>query len=60
MFLEDLRVVRKEEKRTNRFHQWCIVLCHGYFKGTELYAVERWVKVTTEVPDTTYSPLTTH
>ena len=43
--LEYLRVVRKEDKRANQVHQWCILLCHGGFKGTEMYAVELWVKV---------------
>ena len=38
-------------------HQWCIVLCHGNFKRTELYAMERWAKVITEVPDTAYFPI---
>ena len=38
-------------------HQWCIVLCNGYFKGTELYVVEKWVKVTTEGPETAYLPI---
>ena len=39
--LKYMRVVRKEERRVNRVHQWCIFLCHGNFKGTELYAVKR-------------------
>ena len=55
-----LRVVRKEKKRVNRFHLWYIVLCYGYFKGTEMYADERWVKVITEGSDTAYSPMKNH
>ena len=34
-----LRVVCKEEKRLNRVHQCCIVLCHGNFEGTEPYSI---------------------
>ena len=37
--IEYLRVDWEEDKRVNRVNQWCIVLCHGDFKGTELYAV---------------------
>ena len=55
--LKDLRVDRKEEKRLNRVHQWCIVLCHGNFKVIELYNVKRWMKVITESPYTTYFPI---
>ena len=55
--LKYTRVARKEEKRANRFHQWYIVLFHGYFKGTEMYDVERWLKVITEAPDTAYFPI---
>ena len=39
------------------FHQWYIVLFHGYFKGTEMYDVERWLKVITEESDTAYFPI---
>ena len=39
--IEDLSVIRKDNKRVNRFHKWCIVLCHGNFKSTKLYAVKR-------------------
>ena len=52
--LKYLRVVRKEKERVNGVHKWCIFLCHGNFKGTELYAAELWVKVITLGPDTTY------
>ena len=31
--IKDTRVVRKEDKTMNRFHQLCIVLCHGNFEG---------------------------
>ena len=31
----------KRRKRVNRVNQWCIVLCHGNFKGKELYYVEQ-------------------
>ena len=55
--LKYMRVVRKEERRVNRVHQWCIFLCHGDFKGTELYAIERWMTLTTEGPDTAYFPI---
>ena len=55
--LKYIRVVRKEEKRMNRFHQWCIVLYHVYLKDTELYSCELWVKVITEVPGTAYFPI---
>ena len=39
------------------FHQWYIVLFHGYFKGTKMYDVERWLKVITEESDTVYFPI---
>ena len=55
--IEDMRVVRKEEKMVDRVHQWCNVPCHVNFKGTELYAFKLWVKVITEGPDTTYLPI---
>ena len=52
--LEDMRVVWKEDKTVNRFHQWFIVLCHGDLEVKELYTVELWVKFMTEYPDTAY------
>ena len=55
--LEDMRVVWEEYKRLNRVHQCCIFILRVVFKVTELYAVERWVKVITEGPDTAYFPI---
>ena len=52
--IEDLKVIRKEDKILNMVHRWYIVLHHGYLKGTEQYAVEQWPKVITEGLDTAY------
>ena len=41
----------------NRGDQCCIVLYHGYFVGTELYAVKQWVKIVAEGQDTAYLPI---
>ena len=55
--IKDMKVFCKEKTRVNRVYQWCTVLCHGNFKGTELYSVERLVKVITEIPNTAYLPI---
>ena len=39
------------------FDHWCIVLCNGYFEGTEIYAVKLWVKAITEGQETAYFPI---
>ena len=49
-FPKHLRLVRKEEKGVSRVDQWYIFLCHGDFKGMELYDFKQWIKVVTEVP----------
>ena len=41
----------------NRADQWCIILCHDYFEGMELYYVAKLVKVITKILDTTYLPI---
>ena len=55
--LKYLWLVQKENKHLNEVDQWCIVLPHGDFDGMELHGEKIWVNVTTDIPDTTYSPI---
>lgn len=48
--LSGLLELRKEEKTVRTKLQMCIVMRHEDFPNAELYAVERWVKVTTAAP----------
>ena len=49
--LGDLLAIRKEKKIVKKREQVVVVFRHGDFEGKEIYAVERWVRVTTEGPE---------
>ena len=48
--VDDLVVVREEEKEVNRIKKGCIIFTHLLFSGEELFCVKRWAKVTEEGP----------
>ena len=52
-----MAVIQKEEKHVNMIDLWCIIWCHGNFKGMELYTVKWWVNTFTKESDTSYPPI---
>jgi hypothetical protein len=52
--LESLLVTRREVKRVNNKDQWCIIFRHDDFDNIEVYATERYCKVTHEGPAESY------